>query len=100
MPTLAKVLPFGRKETQRRPNYLNPNKDKRDYAHKPVDPDLDMCRTLIIESGLTNNAIARKAWLSPTTIANIVDGKTKRPQNTTIHFLLLALGKKRIIVDI
>ena len=62
--------------------------------------DLADYRGLINASRLSYAAIARKAEppLHPTTVANIADGTTAKPQDYTIRSILKVLGYDRPIV--
>ena len=60
------------------------------------DPDVAFAQHAIIESGLPNTVIAHRSGCAVSTVANIRDGATKRPLNSTITAVCVkALGYER-----
>jgi helix-turn-helix protein len=56
------------------------------------DPILEFLRNEITDSGLSTTHIATLAGLSTSTVRNICNGRTRRPQNLTVEAVLGALG--------
>ena len=78
---------------------MHQNRDEGLYGDS-YELDLADYRGLINSSGLSYSAIARKATppLHPSTVANIADGTTARPQDSTIKAILKVLGFRRPFV--
>lgn len=76
----------------------------RGYRFADRDPDVDMVCSLIDESGLSSYQIANKVSqltgntyrISPATIDKWLAGITKRPQNCTLLWVMMALGYYRV----
>jgi hypothetical protein len=60
-----------------------------------VDPVLEWLRTDITDSGWSAGYLAERSGLCAMTVYNIMNGKTKRPQNITVDLLITALGWER-----
>lgn len=86
---------------KKRPNPIK--RGKRGTATLWNDAQRDPEMLFLIEKAendsRSNNAMAREAYLAPGTVANIVDGVTRRPTNATITFLAKALGYRRAFVQ-
>lgn len=61
----------------------------------PRDPVLDQVLDCIESSNHSLTWISAKSGVSVTTLINWRSGKTRRPQNVTIDFVLRACGYKR-----
>lgn len=83
-------------------NIANLKRD-RGYRFRDVDPDLERLRDIIDKSGLSIGDIVERVLdasnnsvhISYSTIANWLDGKTRRPQNFTMTWVAFALGYER-----
>lgn len=73
------------------------------YRWNDRDPDLEFICNAITDSGLTYAAISESVSkstggayaVSTSTIHNWMNGKVKRPQNYTLHWVAFALGYER-----
>jgi hypothetical protein len=70
------------------------------YRYVDKDPVIHELIGLVNKDPRSVTAIAKDAFIAPSTLLALDHGKTRRPQNATIEFLLRSLGKKRKIVDI
>lgn len=62
-----------------------------------VDPDVQFAQWAVIESRMTDKAIADKCGCSPRTVANIRNGATTLPRNSTLNSICCkSLGFERI----
>lgn len=73
----------------------------RTYAFKPTakDPIIDKLRTLIEDKGASYAHIHENSGVSTSTLYNWFNGKTRRPQFSTIAAVAGALGKNFVMVD-
>lgn len=71
-----------------------------DYRWIDRDPELENVMVMIREDGRSLTAIARAAWLSPTTLHNWEKNKVKKPNNVSIDFVGRACGFRREWVPI
>lgn len=62
---------------------------------KPRDPMLDQVLECMATSNRSLTWIAERSGVSIATLINWRSGKTRRPQNVTIDFVLRACGYKR-----
>ena len=67
------------------------------YRWREADPVLEFLRNDITDSGWSVSLLAERAGVSQSTIRNILNGKTRYPQNLTVEALLHALGWGRPI---
>jgi hypothetical protein len=83
--------------TTRRTNKIPTTKTEKSYQFRERDPDpvLVELRDKIITSRLSAEELAVKAMVSWTTINNILNFKTRRPQNYTVDAILKACGYYR-----
>ena len=78
-------------------NLAHLNRDK-GYRFKDYrDPVLEEVCNRITDSGLTLKAIENSCGVSTSCMYNWLKGKTKRPQHTTVRFVLMALGYDFVI---
>lgn len=93
------TLPLKREQTLniRELNALN-TKYANLYRFKDADPALEQVRSVIRESGETANRVAKAASVATTTVINILNKKTKRPQNATVEAIFRSLGYRRELV--
>lgn len=68
-----------------------------EYRFIDKDPVIDLIRTAIAEAGLYDNTRSRrslceKARIHPSTLDNILYGKTRHPQHRTVAAIFKALG--------
>jgi hypothetical protein len=75
------------------------SKSAQGYRYVEKDPVIHELIDLVNKDPRSVTAIAKDAFIAPSTLMNLDHGKTRRPQNATIEFLLRAMGKKRVIVD-
>lgn len=62
-----------------------------------VDPDVQFAQWAIIESRMTDKAIAEKCGCAPRTVGNIRNGATVLPRNSTLNSVCCkALGFERV----
>ena len=96
------VVKFARTRKARRPNTIKSRRETQDHG-AIRDPIMDEIADMIYMDSRSINGLAADCGpfgMSPGTIYNWINGKTRRPQNMTIDWLLEALGKERIIRDI
>lgn len=60
-----------------------------------ADPILEWLRADITDSGRSTAYLAERSGVCASTIHNLMNGRTKRPQNMTVDRLLTALGWER-----
>ena len=70
------------------------------YRRTAHDPDLGEALHCMEQSGLSVKGVAFRTGISESCLRNWMRGKTKRPQNITISFVLRACGFERRIVRI
>lgn len=63
-----------------------------------IDPEVADVADQI--SRMTPKELSDKSWISRSAAYNLLNGKTKRPQNLTISGLLYAAGYRRKIVKL
>jgi len=68
------------------------------YNFVDKDPVIDKVRTLIKREGWSPKDIHEKSGVSPTTLHNWFEGKTKRPQYCTIMAVVSAMGYRQAFV--
>lgn len=91
------------KDNSSRPNNLVHLHRDRGYRFVDRDPELEEVCSIIDKSGLSSVEISSKiaqlskssASVTPATIDNWLSGKTKRPQNYTLTWVMSALGYER-----
>lgn len=91
------------KDNSARPNNLAYLRRDRGYRFLDRDPELEEVCSIVSKSGLSSAEISSKitqlskssASVAPTTIDNWLSGKTKRPQNYTLTWVMSALGYER-----
>jgi transcriptional regulator with XRE-family HTH domain len=64
----------------------------RSYNYVDKDPAIDKLRTVLQDEKVSHKNLSVLSGVSPTTISNWFDGKTKRPQHTTLAAAAAALG--------
>ena len=70
-----------------------------------IDPEMERLAAMMQRSGMTDVQIADKvtkargSTLSPSTVCNVRDLATTRPQNYTLEWIGWALGQRRVWVD-
>jgi len=87
----------------KRPNNLVHLHRDRGYRFQNRDPDMDFICNLISKSGLSIGDIVEavldasnnSVYIGYSTIDNWLNGKTRRPQNFTLHWVSHALGYER-----
>jgi len=67
------------------------------YRWTDADPIVEFLRNDITDSGWSTAYLAERAGVSPSTVRNIQNGKTRHPYNSTVETLLSALGWGRPI---
>jgi len=69
----------------------------RNYRFIDKDPVCDELRTLVTDRGLIDQLarVAELAGLSPTTVHNLFNGETKKPQNRTVMGIASSVGYRR-----
>ena len=78
------------------------------YRHVDADPFMEQVRGLILDSGMSIGDIIDEIYdqsggvvnMSWSTIDNWQTGKTKRPQNFTLTWVLRAIGYERTVTPI
>lgn len=73
----------------------------RPFRHKrPRKPEADAAvfKLLRVMAGRTTAEIARKTWVSPSTISKLRTRRTRYPQHATYAEILRALGYDYVIV--
>lgn len=68
------------------------------YRRTIRDPDLVETIKAIRASGLTIRGVSYATGISESCLRNWLSGKTKRPQNITITFVLRACGFERKLI--
>lgn len=63
------------------------------YVFIDKDPVIDVMRTIVADSKLTNKQVHEASDVAVQTLRNWFGGKTKRPQFATVAAVSLALGK-------
>lgn len=94
--------PSARRDLRKpRRNIISHSKADKAYLFtKGKDPLLIQVINLIEESGYSIAYISEKSGVSGTTIRNWIGGKTMRPQNVTMDFVLRVIGYERRLVKI
>lgn len=64
----------------------------RSYNFVDKDPAIDKLRTVVQREKVSQKNLGILSGVSPTTITNWFEGKTKRPQHTTLAAAAAALG--------
>lgn len=71
-----------------------------------VDPWVEQVAALLQASRMTDAAIAAKIGsargfaMSPSAVANVRELSTTRPTNLTLDWLIWAVGKSRVLMDL
>ena len=68
------------------------------YNFVDKDPVIDKMRTMVNREGLKYSEISNLSGVSPTTMHNWFEGKTKRPQYATVMAVVNALGYKHSFI--
>ena len=68
------------------------------YSFVDKDPVIDEVRTIYQASGVNYKWLSEQSSVSISTIRNMFEGKTKRPQSATTEAILRSMGYKRVIV--
>jgi len=77
---------------ERVPNRISHAEKDKGYRHIDKDPALYEVCGLIEQSGLSIDKVAEPSGVSRTTLHNRLFGRTQRPRNATISFVLRSLG--------
>lgn len=95
MPALKKQLP-------RKPALNVVELPSFSMAYKRVNRDPELIETIdaMLNSGMSIAGISNRCGVSESCLRNWLAGKTRRPQNITISFVLRACGFKRVIMRI
>lgn len=64
----------------------------RSYNYVDKDPAIDKLRTIVKDEQVSQKNLAVLSGVSASTISNWFDGKTRRPQHTTLAAAAAALG--------
>jgi transcriptional regulator with XRE-family HTH domain len=64
------------------------------YNFVDKDPVIDKMRSMVKKEGLKYSRIQELSGVTPTTLYNWFDGKTRRPQYATVIAVARALGYK------
>jgi transcriptional regulator with XRE-family HTH domain len=80
---------------ERVPNRISHAEKDKGYRHIDKDPVLYEVCGLIEQSGLSIDKVAELSGVSRTTRHNRLFGRTRRPRNATISFVLRSLGITR-----
>jgi len=67
------------------------------YRWTDADPIVEFLRNDITDSGWSTSYLADRAGVSPSTVRNIQNGKTRHPYNSTVETILRALGWGRLV---
>lgn len=69
----------------------------RKYRFIDKDPVCDELRTLVTDRGLIDELarVAELAGLAPSTVYNLFNGETKKPQNRTVMGIATSIGYRR-----
>lgn len=86
---------------KKRPNPIRHSAAAKRYRFSDAERDPEMLFLIerVENDARSNHAIAGASYLSPSTVSAMIDGKTRRPMNSTITFLANALGLKRAFID-
>lgn len=68
----------------------------RNYSFIDKDPVIDLARTAVETSGKTYRAIKENGGPSTSTLSNWFNGRTRRPQFSTVASVLLECGVRDI----
>lgn len=64
----------------------------RSYNYVDKDPAIDKLRTVVQDEAISHKNLSVLSGVSASTITNWFEGKTKRPQHTTLAAAAAALG--------
>jgi DNA-binding phage protein len=68
------------------------------YNFVDKDPIIDRMRTMVQREGIKYSEIHARSGVTPSTMHNWFDGKTRRPQFATVMAVVHALGYKVVYV--
>lgn len=71
--------------------FLKPYKS---YVFRNKDPVIDVVRTAVQDSGISERQISEASGVSQTAMAGWFRGATRRPQFATVTAVMSALGKE------